>query len=223
MVLDRNKAFQLSGLTFSQPLYIDVILKRFGMINAMSVSAPMIEAFWSSLAKDRDKSKVEAQLYQQMLGSLLYLGLCTRPDILAAVLISARFQKGPTGFCHPFVKRKFRYLWETTDYELRYEQGLCYLKRLWKRITLLIGLIEKKCLAFFVNEDKYIVVSASETKNIVSLSTCESEHHAMILVPKEAIWIRLVLLERENRSTIQSLFFRKCICHQLCHWWEAAI
>ena len=99
-----------SRLSFSQTLYIDGLLRRFGMENAKSVSTPMVQAFWNAISSESDTSIVNVKLFEQMIGSLLYLALRSRPDILASVLILARFQKSPTAYCHQAAKRVLRYL-----------------------------------------------------------------------------------------------------------------
>ena len=70
-------------LVISQPLYIKNILHRFGMVNAKPVATPMIESFWTALKSESDKSIINEQLYQQIIGSLMYLVQRTRFDILA--------------------------------------------------------------------------------------------------------------------------------------------
>lgn len=55
-----------------------------------------------------------------MIGSLLYLGIRTRPDKLAPVLILARFQKAPTAFCHRGAKRVLGYIRGSQNHGLLY-------------------------------------------------------------------------------------------------------
>ena len=85
-----------TSVRLSQQLYCESILRRFGMQNSKPALTPMVEAFFTGYAAEEDKSPVNPELYRQMIGSLLYLALRTRFDILAAVLILARFQKEPT-------------------------------------------------------------------------------------------------------------------------------
>ena len=47
----------------------------------------------------------------------------SRPDILVAVLILARFQNAPTPFCHRTAKRVLRYLRGTTEFGLTFTTG----------------------------------------------------------------------------------------------------
>jgi hypothetical protein len=60
-----------------------------------------------------------------MIGSLLYL-TASRPDIVFAVGLCARFQTSPKESHLIAVKRIFRYLVGTTDLGLWYCKGSCF-------------------------------------------------------------------------------------------------
>ena len=83
----------------------------------------MAESFFPSFATEPDKSVVDVELFQQMIGSLLYLTLRTRLDILAPVLILARFQNAPTRYCRRAAKRVLRFLRGTSDVCITYNTG----------------------------------------------------------------------------------------------------
>ncbi len=94
----RDTNGRLMSLSMSQPLYIDGISRRFGMKDSKPAHTPLAESFFSGLSSEVDKSPTNVPLYQQMIGSLLYLALRTCPNILVPVLILARFQSAPTQF-----------------------------------------------------------------------------------------------------------------------------
>jgi len=107
------------GLELQQTQYITNILTRFGMENSRPVStpidpkAPLVKADESELAYDK-------QLYQQMIGSLMYLVTCTRPDLGFVVSFLSRFSPHPLLCHHTAVKRVFRYLAGTHSTSLVY-------------------------------------------------------------------------------------------------------
>lgn len=113
----------LESLKLSQPLYTESILRRFGLQTSKPACTPMVESFFTGLSAEQDRTVVHVELFQQMIGSLLYLALRTRLDILAPVLILARFQKSPTSYCHRGAKRVLRYLRGTSDYGIKYSAG----------------------------------------------------------------------------------------------------
>jgi hypothetical protein len=105
-----SKRLGTKMLHMLQPTYIKSILVRYGMQDSRPASSPMLELFFAHLEAEEDTTVVELNLYQQITGSLLYLALKTRPDILTEVCILSRFTSAPTKYCHMAVKRVFRYL-----------------------------------------------------------------------------------------------------------------
>jgi hypothetical protein len=93
---------------------------RYGMQDSRPASTPMLESFFAHLEAEEDTTVVEVNLYQQIIGSLLYLALKTRPDILTAVCKLSRFTSAPTTYCHMAVKEVFRYLQGTINLALEY-------------------------------------------------------------------------------------------------------
>jgi hypothetical protein len=102
------------------PTYIKSMLVRYGIQDSRPASTPMLESFFAQLEAEEDTTVVELNLYQQNIGSLLYLALKTRPDILTDVCILTRFTSAPTKYCHMAVKRVFRYLQGTIYLALEY-------------------------------------------------------------------------------------------------------
>ena len=56
--------------------------------------------------------------YQQVIGSLIYLMTCTRPDISYSVGILSRFMKESRELHWRFLKRLLKYVKTTKDYSL---------------------------------------------------------------------------------------------------------
>lgn len=72
-----------------QSQYVEGTLRKFGMQNSKLAITPMVESFFKGLGTEKDKSVMDAQLHQQMIGGLLYIGQRSRSDILVSVLILA--------------------------------------------------------------------------------------------------------------------------------------
>jgi len=77
----------------------------------------------SSLDKDESGKPVSEKEYRGMIGSLLYL-TASRPDVVFAVGLCARFQTCAKESHLTTVKRILRYLVGTTDIGLWYRKGL---------------------------------------------------------------------------------------------------
>jgi len=66
------------------------------------------------------KQKIDETLYSGAIGSLLYLAICTRPDIIIAVSKAARKSKETTMEDWENVRRIFRYLKNTMNFGLKF-------------------------------------------------------------------------------------------------------
>ena len=68
------------------------MLKKFKLEDCKPVSAPMITG--CKLCADDGSADIDQKLYRSMIGSLLYL-IASRPDIMLAVGLVARYQAAP--------------------------------------------------------------------------------------------------------------------------------
>ncbi|GJV20895.1 putative ribonuclease H-like domain-containing protein [Tanacetum coccineum] len=81
-----------AGIFLSQDKYVKDILNKFDFRTIKPASTP-IEAH-KSLGKDEEGEDVDVHLYRSMIGCLMYL-TASRPDIMFAVCLCARFQVTP--------------------------------------------------------------------------------------------------------------------------------
>nr|GFC76700.1 retrovirus-related Pol polyprotein from transposon TNT 1-94 [Tanacetum cinerariifolium] len=97
--------------------YVLEILKKYGMESCDPVGTPM--EIKDKLDLDQNETPVDAMKYRSMIGSLMYL-MSSRPDIVHATCLCARYQEKPTEKHLKEVKRIFRYLWGTVNTGLWY-------------------------------------------------------------------------------------------------------
>ncbi|GJU50061.1 reverse transcriptase domain-containing protein [Tanacetum coccineum] len=157
-------------------VYQSIVLKKvFDMKgaridNGKSVKMPLGGHFKLSLkdcpVKDCDVERMSKVPYANAVGSLMYLMVCTRPDIAYAVSVVSRYLANP-GKINGFVD---------SDYAKDPDKG--------RSIT---------GYAFLVQG---CVVSWKATlQHVVALSTTEAEYMALTEAVKEAIWLRGLLEE----------------------------
>ena len=103
-----------------QRKYLENILKKFGFEDCKPISTPFDVNV--KLHDDGTSKAVDVTMYQQMVGSLLYIciSLVTRPDIAYAVGVVSRFNSQPKTAHLNAVKRIFRYLKGTLNAGLEY-------------------------------------------------------------------------------------------------------
>ena len=76
------------------------------------------------LSKDEKGAKVDASVFKQVVGSLMYL-TATRPDLMYGASLISRFMSCPTEQHWLAAKRLLRYLKGTTDLGIHYKKGGC--------------------------------------------------------------------------------------------------
>ena len=104
------------GIFINQSKYTRNLLKKYNLQDCSSASTPMATA--TKLSPD-EGNKVDEANYRGMIGSLLYL-TASRPDIMYATCLCARFQADPREPHLIAVKRIFKYLKGEPDLGLWY-------------------------------------------------------------------------------------------------------
>ncbi|GKE30534.1 retrovirus-related pol polyprotein from transposon TNT 1-94 [Tanacetum coccineum] len=138
---------------------------------------------------------VDATLYRGMIGSLMYL-TSSRPDLIYAVCLCARYQANPTEKHLNAVKRIFQYLEGTINI------GLWYSKDTGMSLTAYSNADHAGCqdtrrstsgsAQFF--GDKLVSWSSKKQKNIV-ISSTEAEYIALSGCCAQILWMRSQLID----------------------------
>jgi len=184
--------YTATGLELRQTQYITNILTRFGMENSRPVSTP-IDPKAPLVKADEFEPAYEKQLYQEMIGSLMYFVTCTHLDLGFVVSFLSRFSSHPLLCYHTAVKRVFRYLAGT------HTTSLAYTCRSFVDIPLLItdysDVDYASCHDTRRSVSGYIFLLngcaiswLSKKQNSVSTSTTESEYMALATTARQALW-----------------------------------
>ncbi|GKE36970.1 retrovirus-related pol polyprotein from transposon TNT 1-94 [Tanacetum coccineum] len=95
------------GIFLNQSKYASKIIKKYGLLSSDFVDTPMVEK--NKLDEDLQGTPVDATLYRGIIGSLMYL-TSSRPDLIYAVCLCARYQAKPSKKHLNTVKQIFGYL-----------------------------------------------------------------------------------------------------------------
>ena len=123
------KTFKLSDGSWklSQHNYIDNLIQLYSLNNEKSVDLPIQPNHKLTLdlsdEKNPLKEPVDSKAYRQAIGRLMYLMVCTRPDISYAVSCLSRFMSAPKEKHWRCVKQLLRYIKSTRDYALVYPKN----------------------------------------------------------------------------------------------------
>nr|GEY80439.1 retrovirus-related Pol polyprotein from transposon TNT 1-94 [Tanacetum cinerariifolium] len=158
-------------LRVSQSGYVSKILNNFRINNGKSVKMPLGGHFKLSLkdcsVRDCDVERMSKVPYANAVGSLMYLMVCTRPDIAYAVSVVSRYLANP-GKNH----------WEAVKWILKYLRGIAN-----------VGLV------YGTDRDNHVDVTGFVDSDYAKDLDKEAEYMALMEAVKEAIWLRKLLEE----------------------------
>ena len=107
------------GWKLHQHNYIDDLVKFYELNNEKNVELPIQPNHKLTVdlndEKDNLKAFVDSTKYRQAIGKLMYLMVCTRPDISYAVSVLSRFMTKPREKHWRFVKQLLKYVKSTRD------------------------------------------------------------------------------------------------------------
>lgn len=121
VVRDRSK----KTLTISQGHYIQRILQRFDMLDCTPAFTPLAAGIKLEANPDETPDYQLRTKYQQVVGSLMYAMLGTRPDICFAVNRLAQYGSNPSKLHLNSAMHVLRYLKHTQHYALLFGKNDC--------------------------------------------------------------------------------------------------
>ncbi|GKA60308.1 retrovirus-related pol polyprotein from transposon TNT 1-94 [Tanacetum coccineum] len=176
------------GIFINQSKYANEILKKFDLHKSDPVDTPMVER--TKLDEDLSGIPVDQTQYRSMIGSLMYL-TASRPDLVFAVCMCARYQSKPTKKHLEAVKRVFRYLQGSIN------MGLWYPKDTAMALTAYADADHAGCQdtrrstsgsAQFLGDK--LVSWSSKKQTSTSISSTEAEYIAMSGCCAQILWMR---------------------------------
>ncbi|GJU90878.1 retrovirus-related pol polyprotein from transposon TNT 1-94 [Tanacetum coccineum] len=181
------------GIFINQSNYVLEILKKYGMEACDPVGTPM--EIKDKLDLDQNGSPVDATKYRSMIGALMYL-TSSRPDIVHATCLCARYQAKPTEKHLKEVKRIFRYLRGTVN------TGLWYTKDSGIELTGFSDADYAGCKDTFKSTSggaqflgEKLVSWSSKKQDCTALSTAEAEYVSLSVCCAQVLWMRTQLTD----------------------------
>lgn len=187
-----NKGFT----ELDQSDYLIKVLEKFGMSDCKAVSTPLDVNFDFNIFKNDSGNEKYIKLCRQIIGSLMYAVLGTRPDLSYSVTVLSRFLETANESLYVALKRVLRYIKGTLYLKLRFctdnDNVLCgYVDSDWGGdIT-----DRKSTTGFLFKIFNCPVLWASKKQQSVSISSTESEYIALSIAVGEACWLRKLLID----------------------------
>lgn len=188
-------------LTLDQERYVEQLLQKFKMTECKTACTPMEH----KLNLDKiDKNCNKNLPYQQLIGSLLYLAVLTRPDISFAVGYLSQFNTCYTDEHWGHCKRILKYLKKTKGFGLTFHS---------RGNSELIGFVDadwgnsvsdrKSFTGFCFQLSGGLISWRSQKQKTIALSSTEAEYIGISECCKEAIYLRN--LQSEITNTMYSV------------------
>ena len=107
-------------ITMCQMAYVREILERFGMQDSKAVSTPLDPGTKLEIGEEEPSLEEKKLPYRELVGALMYLAVCTRPDIAYAVSYLSQFNSCFKTEHWVAAKRVLRYLRGSENVGLRF-------------------------------------------------------------------------------------------------------
>jgi hypothetical protein len=175
-------------LHLSQEAAINRILDKFNLSNCQPKKTPEV-AGQEDLWEDKTKSPSDQSIYRSMIGSMVYLMTCTRPDIAHAIQRLSRYLHCPRKPHDEGAKRVLRYLSATKSIGICFRASslelVAYTDASWAPKP------DRRSTSGFICTLAQGPVSwRSRRQRITALSSCESEYISLADGSREVTWLR---------------------------------
>ena len=180
------------GISLSQSHYVEKVLRKFDSFEVIPAKTPYDPNV--HLVKNLRDSVSQIE-YAKIIGSVMFLMNCTRPDIAYAVSRLSRYTHNPSGEHWNALRRLLRYLKGAIDVKLNFSK--------------FPAVLEGYCDANWVSGSDEICSTSgyvftlgggaiswkSAKQTCIARSTMESEFIALELAGQEAEWLRNLLAD----------------------------
>ena len=186
-------------LELSQSMYIEKIIKRFGIKNFKRGFIPMRHEIYLSKEMSPKTPQERAYMakvsYASAIGSIIYAMLCTRPDVAHALSVTSRYQADPGEDHWKAVKCILKYLRRTKDLFLVYGESDLKLQGYTDSKFQSDKDDNKSMLGFVFMLNGGVVSWKSSKQETTADSTTEAEYIVAAEAAKETIWMKKFITE----------------------------
>jgi hypothetical protein len=178
-------------LRISQPLIVQDLIIKYDLAHARPTYVPLNPA--EKLVREGELCD-DVQLFQELLGSCLYLSMCTRPELAHAVGVLARFMIHPTRPAMRALMHLARHVATTPDLGIVYgPKG--ELHAYTDSSFADDESTRRSTTGFYVSYGGGAVDWRSTLQRTIALSSTEAEYMAASACVRDVLWIRMLMRE----------------------------
>ena len=178
------------SIEISQPGYTETIINRFNLASSPPLKTPLSREDQLWLLQEHDSIVHDKSLeIRQLIGSLLYLSMCTRPDITYAVAFLCRYADRCDKFVYSIGLKIVRYLVGNPTRSIRYHTNPRSVITGWVDSSFADDINDRKSTSGYIFLLGPSPISWKSIKqSCVAASTTEAEYIATSEVTKQALF-----------------------------------
>jgi hypothetical protein len=182
-----------NGYYLSQAKYASDLLSKAGLTDTKTVSTPL--ELNVKLNSTDGEPLSDATLYQQLVGSLIYLTV-TRPDLAYAVHLVSQFMFVPRSTHYAAVLRILRYIKGTLFHGLHFSaqsslELSAYADANWAGDPT----DRRSTIGYCFLSGSSLISWRSKKQSVVARSSIEAEYRALADATSELLWLRWLLID----------------------------
>ena len=195
-------------VVMKQPKYSKSIVNRFNQHLSATKWTPMVNNIHHELANNKDSPRLDSTMttrYRELVGSLIYLEQCTRPDIAVATNILGQQMAHPTKYHWEVGKKVIRYLKNSINYSISYRKADKLELNAHSDADWANDVSERKSQSgylTYLSPASSPISWSSRKQSLLANSTTYAEYIAMAESACELIWIQL-LIESLNINDVK--------------------
>jgi transposase InsO family protein len=205
------------GISIGMTESIDKLIEKYELIDAKTVDTPLPTGY-TPPARDQMTGEEHVEKYRSLIGSLLYICRCCRPDIQYTVGLLSRYVEKHNFHLWRTVKRCLRYLKRTKEMTMKMiatdeenEGILIYADSSFADQTE----TRRSTMGTVIKWRGFVLGWSSKTTKSVVTSTAEAELYASVLAIKQALYLRNILQEIGYTESIKLLSDNQATIHWL--------
>jgi hypothetical protein len=191
--IDRDR--DIGTISISQRAYLERVLEHFGMTDCNPCTTPLPPG--AILTKDQapqtaeDRAVMADKPYRELLGSIMYAQIATRPDLSYAVSTLSKFASNPRKNHWNALTHVLRYIQGTLDYRITYGGKYKDLAPIGYVDADYAGNLDNRrsCAGNVFIQAGGPTAWGSQYQPTVALSTTEAEYMALTRGMKQILWM----------------------------------
>lgn len=188
-----------TGITITQPAYIETISQKFGQTNAKPSDTPIASDLLNAPKKDTKPLDTSQYNYNTLIGCLRYLADSTRPDIALITGYLGRYAQSPTTFHWKAGLRVIRYLLSTANKGIHYNNTLQETLRAYTDSDFAACITTRRSTSgTLITYNQSPIAWQSKRQRLIATSTWAAEYIAAFHTAQHIMCIRNLLKDLQH-------------------------